>query len=114
MSELGSRAAQALRDTQRQADECAQLAMREGARLLELSSRIQQTALELETAGTFAGTVAQPMNHATAVALTEAACEIIAQADYQQRDLSDFEAGRVDALLDVAEVMRTVERLQAA
>jgi hypothetical protein len=52
--------------------------------------------------------------NATASALTEAAREIIALADSEQRDLSEFEAGRVDAFLDVAEVMRAVERLLAA
>jgi hypothetical protein len=54
------------------------------------------------------------MSNATASALTEAAREIIAHADSEHRDLSEFEAGRIDALLDVAEVFRAVERLQAA
>ena len=49
-----------------------------------------------------------------AAVLSASANAIIDHAEHQRRDLSDFEAGRVDALLDIAEAFRAVERLQAA
>jgi hypothetical protein len=50
------------------------------------------------------------MSNATANALVEIVHQIITSAEQQRRELTDFEAGRVDALLDVASVLRTTER----
>jgi hypothetical protein len=46
------------------------------------------------------------MSEETADALLGVAREIIARAEQQHRDLSDFEAGRVDALVDIAGIIR--------
>lgn len=50
------------------------------------------------------------MNHVNAYALTEEARHLIDSAERQGRDLADFEAGRVDALLDIAERLTEVDR----
>ena len=52
------------------------------------------------------------MNEATATALEEIALEIVDRAEREHRELSDFEAGRVDAFLDIAQIVGLAAELQ--
>jgi hypothetical protein len=51
------------------------------------------------------------MRDVTAKALIAEATAIIERAETQRRDLSDFESGRVDALLEVADRVSSVNHI---